>query len=125
MTAGGPPSAQPRGPAGAPASKSGQDGAAGAAAAPGSPAPPGGSSRPDAWRLLVAGAVAGAVSRSATAPLDRVKVVLQGHIPGASPASPAHGPSGATILGVVAAIYRERGVMAFWRGNGAVAGTIH
>lgn len=29
------------------------------------------------WRHLVAGALAGAVSRTSTAPLDRLKVILQ------------------------------------------------
>lgn len=29
------------------------------------------------WRYLVAGALAGAVSRTSTAPLDRLKVILQ------------------------------------------------
>jgi solute carrier family 25 phosphate transporter 23/24/25/41 len=29
------------------------------------------------WRHLVAGAIAGAVSRTSTAPLDRIKVFLQ------------------------------------------------
>lgn len=29
------------------------------------------------WRQLVAGAIAGAVSRTGTAPLDRIKVFLQ------------------------------------------------
>ena len=33
------------------------------------------------WRHLVAGGVAGAVSRTATAPLDRIKVFLQVSIP--------------------------------------------
>lgn len=31
------------------------------------------------WRHLVAGAAAGAVSRTCTAPLDRIKVFLQVH----------------------------------------------
>ena len=29
------------------------------------------------WRILVAGGVAGGVSRTVTAPLDRLKVILQ------------------------------------------------
>lgn len=62
-----------------------------------------------------AGALAGAVSRTATAPMDRLKVLLQA------------GTQRGSILGGLSGIYSEgaaSGVMfggfrAFWRGNGA------
>eukprot|EP00667_Euglena_gracilis_P011352 EG_transcript_11597 len=60
-------------------------------------------------RTFIAGAVAGAVSRTATAPLDRLKVLLQ--------ASSDHPKQG--VVAGLQAIYREGGVRAFWRGNGA------
>ncbi|RID42637.1 hypothetical protein BRARA_J02508 [Brassica rapa] len=57
-------------------------------------------------RLLLAGGLAGAVSRTATAPLDRLKVVLQvqkGH---------------AGVLPTVRKIWREDKLTGFFRGNG-------
>ncbi|CAN0176106.1 unnamed protein product [Ascophyllum nodosum] len=55
---------------------------------------------------LVAGAIAGAVSRTATAPFDRLKTLLQ---------------SGKRTGGIVtgmANIYRQEGLRAYWNGNG-------
>lgn len=61
------------------------------------------------WRHLVAGAAAGAVSRTCTAPLDRLKVILQ-----------VHG-STRSDLGIISG-YRhmvcEGGHKSLWRGNG-------
>lgn len=58
------------------------------------------------WRHLAAGGVAGAVSRTCTAPLDRVKVFLQVQT------------SKATISDSVQYMLKEGGVRSFWRGNG-------
>ncbi|XP_046894891.1 calcium-binding mitochondrial carrier protein SCaMC-3b [Hypomesus transpacificus] len=61
------------------------------------------------WRQLVAGAMAGAVSRTGTAPLDRLKVFLQ-----------VHGSSsrGINIWTGLKGMVQEGGVRALWRGNG-------
>ncbi|KAA8584781.1 hypothetical protein FQN60_003475 [Etheostoma spectabile] len=61
------------------------------------------------WRQLVAGAMAGAVSRTGTAPLDRLKVFLQVH--------------GSTSRGInlwsgLRGMVQEGGVVSLWRGNG-------
>ncbi|XP_033845356.1 calcium-binding mitochondrial carrier protein SCaMC-2-B [Periophthalmus magnuspinnatus] len=61
------------------------------------------------WRLLVAGGGAGAVSRTCTAPLDRLKVLMQVH---ASKRNSMHIASG--FLHMI----REGGVRSLWRGNG-------
>ncbi|CAL9682513.1 unnamed protein product [Knipowitschia caucasica] len=61
------------------------------------------------WRLLVAGAGAGAVSRTCTAPLDRLKVLMQVH---ASKRNSIHMASGFFQM------IREGGVRSLWRGNG-------
>ncbi|ELT87743.1 hypothetical protein CAPTEDRAFT_181015 [Capitella teleta] len=60
------------------------------------------------WRHLVSGGLAGAVSRSGTAPLDRLKILLQ-----------VHGSS--QKLGIVSGfkfMLKEGGVRSMWRGNG-------
>uniref|UniRef100_A0A671P0H8 Calcium-binding mitochondrial carrier protein SCaMC-3-like n=1 Tax=Sinocyclocheilus anshuiensis TaxID=1608454 RepID=A0A671P0H8_9TELE len=59
------------------------------------------------WRQLVAGAMAGAVSRTGTAPLDRLKVFLQ-----------VHGSSGVSLLGGLRGMVQEGGLRSLWRGNG-------
>ncbi|XP_031276732.1 calcium-dependent mitochondrial ATP-magnesium/phosphate carrier protein 2-like [Pistacia vera] len=59
-----------------------------------------------ASRYLIAGGVAGATSRTATAPLDRLKVVLQVQT------------AKAQIMPAVRAIWREGGISGFFRGNG-------
>ncbi|KAK3087277.1 hypothetical protein FSP39_003967 [Pinctada imbricata] len=61
------------------------------------------------WRNLMAGGAAGAVSRTCTAPLDRIKVMLQ-----------VHG-TGKNQYGVISAfkhMYQEGGFKSMWRGNG-------
>lgn len=61
------------------------------------------------WRHLVAGGGAGAVSRTCTAPLDRLKVLMQVH----SSRSNTVG-----IFGGFTQMIREGGLRSLWRGNG-------
>jgi len=59
-------------------------------------------------RHLVAGAISGAVSRTCTAPLDRLKVLLQ-----------VHGGRKQTSIGeTIKYMLNEGGVKGLWRGNG-------
>jgi len=60
------------------------------------------------WRHLVAGGVAGAVSRTCTAPLDRLKVLLQVH----------GGRKRASLVDTFRYMLNEGGVKGLWRGNG-------
>ncbi|XP_078524567.1 mitochondrial adenyl nucleotide antiporter SLC25A24 [Lissotriton helveticus] len=60
------------------------------------------------WRQLLAGAVAGAVSRTGTAPLDRLKVMMQVH--GAK--------SDLTLANGFKKMVKEGGIRSLWRGNG-------
>ena len=59
---------------------------------------------------LYAGGIAGCISRTSTAPLERFKVIIQSRIPGATSQSLF------TELGI---IFKESGFFGFWRGNGA------
>ncbi|XP_015437172.1 PREDICTED: calcium-binding mitochondrial carrier protein SCaMC-2 [Dufourea novaeangliae] len=59
------------------------------------------------WRHLVSGGVAGAVSRTCTAPLDRIKVYLQ-----------VHGTRHCKIMSCFRYMLREGGSSSLWRGNG-------
>ncbi|XP_026067242.1 calcium-binding mitochondrial carrier protein SCaMC-2-B-like isoform X4 [Carassius auratus] len=61
------------------------------------------------WRHLVAGGGAGAVSRTCTAPLDRLKVLMQVH---------ATRSNTMGIGGGFAQMIREGGLRSLWRGNG-------
>lgn len=65
-------------------------------------------SRDYAWsKHLVAGGMAGVASRSCTAPLDRIKVLLQ-----------VRGHELQSIRSCASFIRKEGGMLAFWRGNG-------
>lgn len=59
-----------------------------------------------ATRYLIAGGIAGAASRTATAPLDRLKVVLQVQT------------TRACVAPAVKALWKEGGLLGFFRGNG-------
>ncbi|XP_048103943.1 calcium-binding mitochondrial carrier protein SCaMC-3 isoform X1 [Alosa alosa] len=61
------------------------------------------------WRQLMAGAMAGSVSRTGTAPLDRLKVFLQ-----------VHGSKSdkGNVLSGLRAMVKEGGLRSLWRGNG-------
>ncbi|XP_043587130.1 calcium-binding mitochondrial carrier protein SCaMC-2 isoform X1 [Bombus pyrosoma] len=59
------------------------------------------------WRHLVSGGVAGGVSRTCTAPLDRIKVYLQ-----------VHGTRHCKIKTCFRYMLREGGSISLWRGNG-------
>ncbi|XP_030005558.1 calcium-binding mitochondrial carrier protein SCaMC-2-B isoform X2 [Sphaeramia orbicularis] len=61
------------------------------------------------WRHLVAGGGAGAVSRTCTAPLDRLKVLMQVH---------ASKNNSMRIAGGFGQMIKEGGVRSLWRGNG-------
>ncbi|RWS28810.1 calcium-binding mitochondrial carrier protein SCaMC-1-B-like protein [Leptotrombidium deliense] len=59
------------------------------------------------WRHLLAGGVAGAVSRTCTAPLDRLKVFLQ-----------VRGAEFGSLRICFKHLMKEGGFLSFWRGNG-------
>ncbi|XP_030641773.1 calcium-binding mitochondrial carrier protein SCaMC-2-B isoform X1 [Chanos chanos] len=61
------------------------------------------------WRHLVAGGGAGAVSRTCTAPLDRLKVLMQVH---------SSRSNTMNIVGGFTQMIREGGMRSLWRGNG-------
>ncbi|XP_071014844.1 calcium-binding mitochondrial carrier protein SCaMC-2-A-like [Oncorhynchus clarkii lewisi] len=61
------------------------------------------------WRHLVAGGGAGAVSRTFTAPLDRLKVLMQVH--GSS-------SNNMCIMSGLTQMIKEGGMRSLWRGNG-------
>uniref|UniRef100_A0A8C9RPZ5 Solute carrier family 25 member 23b n=1 Tax=Scleropages formosus TaxID=113540 RepID=A0A8C9RPZ5_SCLFO len=62
------------------------------------------------WRQLMAGAMAGAVSRTGTAPLDRLKVFLQVGIPSNT--------RRISLWSGLRGMVHEGGVRSLWRGNG-------
>ncbi|TFY56358.1 hypothetical protein EVJ58_g7695 [Rhodofomes roseus] len=74
-----------------------------------------------AAKFLLAGGVAGAVSRTCTAPFDRLKIFLITRPPdlgGVSFSSKAPARGVRAIGNAVGRIYAEGGVLAFWTGNG-------
>ncbi|XP_069705504.1 mitochondrial adenyl nucleotide antiporter SLC25A24-B [Periplaneta americana] len=59
------------------------------------------------WRHLLAGGIAGGVSRTCTAPLDRLKVYLQ-----------VHGTKQLGVKDCLKHMLQEGGIWSLWRGNG-------
>lgn len=77
----------------------------------------------DAGKFLLAGGMAGAVSRTATAPFDRLKVYLITSPASTTTATDASGkrqrPGRGSLIEAVRTVYRTGGgVKAFWTGNG-------
>eukprot|EP00951_Prasinocladus_malaysianus_P011704 scaffold86717_cov49-Prasinocladus_malaysianus.AAC.1 len=66
--------------------------------------------------LFTAGAVAGAIGKTLTAPLDRVKLLLQvrGGYAGAQVTAAA---KSGNVFKALVAIGKEEGILAFWKGN--------
>ncbi|XP_058513577.1 mitochondrial carrier protein SCaMC-3L isoform X2 [Ochotona princeps] len=61
------------------------------------------------WKFLLSGAMAGAVSRTGTAPLDRAKVYMQVY---------SSKTNLMNLLGGLRSMVQEGGVRSLWRGNG-------
>ncbi|KAJ0962528.1 hypothetical protein J5N97_027650 [Dioscorea zingiberensis] len=61
--------------------------------------------------LFSAGAMAGALSKTVTAPLDRVKLLMQTH------GLRASGSKGIGFLEAIALIHKEEGIKGYWKGN--------
>ncbi|WFD01321.1 hypothetical protein MYAM1_004083 [Malassezia yamatoensis] len=72
-----------------------------------------------ALKFLLAGGIAGAVSRTATAPLDRLKVFLMTSQETLGPHAPRSARVGfGELARGMAEIYRKGGLRGFWLGNG-------
>jgi len=65
--------------------------------------------KPGWWKHLLAGGVAGAVSRTSTAPLDRLKIFMQVY---------ASRTNDFRVLNSLHALFKEGGLKGLWRGNG-------
>ncbi|CUG31292.1 mitochondrial carrier protein, putative [Bodo saltans] len=75
--------------------------------------------RQETAAAFVAGAVAGACSRTATAPLDRIKIIVQeGHLVDSGAHKKLQSSSSSRLLEVSRMIRNDGGWRAFWRGNG-------
>ncbi|CAG9466682.1 unnamed protein product [Pedinophyceae sp. YPF-701] len=70
----------------------------------------------EAARMFAAGGVAGVCARTASAPLDRIKLLFQVQAVGGAGSGLGKG-SYTGIWQAVSKIYAEEGLLAFWRGN--------
>ncbi|KAJ3088421.1 hypothetical protein HK102_008792 [Quaeritorhiza haematococci] len=66
-------------------------------------------------KYFVAGGIAGAISRTATAPLDRIRVILQTQT---FPSPTKNSGPFSNVLSAFRAVYNSGGLRAFYRGNG-------
>jgi solute carrier family 25 phosphate transporter 23/24/25/41 len=73
-----------------------------------------GTATTNAWKYLLAGGMAGAVSRTATAPLDRLKVHLQTSLTSSSGLLRSH----QVLYNSLIELYKQAGIKGFFRGNG-------
>ncbi|GAX81589.1 hypothetical protein CEUSTIGMA_g9017.t1 [Chlamydomonas eustigma] len=64
---------------------------------------------PSPWRTLIAGFVAGAASRTATAPFDRASILMRA---GGSPLA-----ASGNVFGTLVAMWKQGGIPALWSGN--------
>jgi solute carrier family 25 (mitochondrial phosphate transporter), member 23/24/25/41 len=72
-----------------------------------------------ALKFLLAGGIAGAVSRSCTAPFDRLKIFLITRPQDLGITSSSSSIGGVKAIGnAITRIYTEGGLLAFWTGNG-------
>ena len=69
------------------------------------------------FKYLIAGGIAGAISRTATAPLDRIRVLLMCKT-GNTQVNSASYSRIAEARNLLRIIYADGGLSAFWRGNG-------
>ncbi|XP_065527049.1 solute carrier family 25 member 16 isoform X3 [Lathamus discolor] len=83
-----------------------------AAAGPGATLPPGAAHRDFYWlRSFIAGGVAGCCAKTTTAPLDRVKILLQAH---------NHHYKHLGVFSTLCAVPRKEGYLGLYKGNGAM-----
>ena len=69
---------------------------------------------PGAGRMFLAGGVAGAVARTSSAPLDRIKLLFQVQ---AVQSSGTSSKAYTSVTQSMRKIYLEEGLLAFWKGN--------
>lgn len=93
-----------------------QDDGVSAPPAPAPPIPPPKSHQHKLVLQMVAGAFSGAVTKTATAPLERIKIIFQ--IQGMAEKD-LKAPKYTSILQTLALVSKEEGPLALWKGNGA------